>query len=65
MTMERYLRLISGAVILISICLSFVYSKYWLIMTGIVGFSLFQSGFTNWCPMMMLLKALGVKDDRG
>jgi hypothetical protein len=27
-----------------------------------VGANLLQSGFTNWCPMMTLLRKLGVKD---
>jgi len=27
-----------------------------------VGLNLFQSGFTNWCPLMSLLKACGVKE---
>jgi hypothetical protein len=26
-----------------------------------VGLNLFQSAFTNWCPMMNILRALGVK----
>ena len=64
MTLERWLRLIAGTLVLVSISLSFVYSPYWLIMTGLVGFSLFQSGFTNWCPMMALLRFLGVKDEK-
>lgn len=48
MTMERWLRLIAGAIVLVSLGLSLVYSPYWLILTGVVGLSLFQSGFTNW-----------------
>jgi len=27
-----------------------------------VGLNLFQSGFTNWCPMMWFLRRAGVKD---
>lgn len=46
--MERLLRLIAGAFILISLALAYYHSKHWFIMTGIVGFNLFQSGFTNW-----------------
>ncbi len=64
MTMERWLRLIAGAVVLVSLGLSLAHSPYWLIMTGLVGFSLFQSGFTNWCPMMVLLRLLGVKNEK-
>jgi hypothetical protein len=46
--MEKWLRLIAGAIVLVSLGLSLVYSPYWLILTGVVGLNLFQSGFTNW-----------------
>ena len=37
-------------------------SKYWLWFTAFVGLNLFQSAFTNWCPMITLLRKLGVKE---
>ncbi|MFQ5735666.1 MAG: DUF2892 domain-containing protein [Thermodesulfobacteriota bacterium] len=61
MTVERYLRLIAGVFIIISLVLSRVHSEYWLLFTGFVGLNLLQSFATNWCPMMGILKALGVK----
>jgi hypothetical protein len=33
---------------------------YWYLFTALVGLNLFQSGFTNWCPMMTFLRKLGV-----
>ena len=62
MYLERALRLIAGAFILLSLLLYLVHSHYWLLFTAFVGLNLFQSGFTNWCPMMSLLRALGVKE---
>lgn len=59
MSIERYLRLLAGVFVLTSLALSRVHSEYWLIFTAFVGVNLFQSFFTNWCPMMSLLKALG------
>jgi len=35
-------------------------SDYWYLFTAFVGLHLFQSGFTNCCPMMTLLRKLGV-----
>jgi hypothetical protein len=35
-------------------------NEYWYLFTAFVGFNLFQSGFTNWCPMMTFLRKLGV-----
>lgn len=61
MTVERYLRLIAGFFIIFSLVLSRVHSEYWLLFTGFVGLNLFQSFFTNWCPMMWLLKTAGIK----
>ncbi len=61
MTVERYLRLIAGVFIILSLALSRAHSEYWLYFTAFVGLNLLQSFFTNWCPMMWLLKALGVK----
>lgn len=61
MTVERYLRLIAGIFIILSLVLSRVHSEYWLYFTGFVGLNLLQSFFTNWCPMMSFLKMLGLK----
>jgi len=36
-------------------------SPYWYLFTAFVGLNLFQSGLTNWCPMMTFLKKLGVQ----
>jgi glucan phosphoethanolaminetransferase (alkaline phosphatase superfamily) len=61
MTLERYLRAIAGSFILVSVLLAYFHSLYWLFFTGFVGLNLLQSAFTNWCPMMTILRKLGVK----
>jgi hypothetical protein len=60
-TIERYLRGIAGSFILVSLLLARYHSPYWLFLTAFVGLNLLQSAFTNWCPMMTILKKLGVK----
>ncbi len=62
MTIERSLRLIAGTFILISLALGHWHSPYWYLFTAFVGLNLFQSGFTNWCPMMAFLRRLGVRE---
>ena len=62
MTVERYLRLIAGAIVTVTVALGYWVSPYWLLFTAFVGLNLFQSAFTNWCPMMTILRKLGVKD---
>jgi len=61
MTVERTLRLIAGAFVMLSLALGYWVSPYWYLFTAFVGLNLFQSGFTNWCPMMTILRKLGVK----
>jgi len=61
MTIERYLRIIAGAFVALSLALGYWVNPYWFLFTAFVGLNLFQSGFTNWCPMMSILKKLGVR----
>ena len=62
MTVERYLRLIAGLFVLISLILGYWYNPYWFVFTAFVGLNLLQSAFTNWCPMMTFLRRMGVKE---
>ena len=62
MYLEKALRLIAGSFIIISLVLAYFVSYNWLFLTLFVGLNLLQSGFTNWCPMMSILKALGLKE---
>lgn len=61
MTLERYLRMIAGAFVLLSLALGQWVSPYWYLFTAFVGLNLLQSAFTNWCPMMAILRKAGVK----
>ena len=62
MTVERGLRLMAGVMVLLSIALAYYFSHYWLWLTVFVGLNLLQSAFTNWCPAMIILRAIGLKD---
>jgi hypothetical protein len=62
MTVNRYLRLIAGSFIILSVLLAHLYSPWWLLFTAFVGANLAQSAFTDWCPMITLLRRLGVKE---
>jgi hypothetical protein len=69
MTVERCIRVIAGLFIMVSLALGveasplFV-SPWFLAFTAFVGLNLFQFGFTNFCPLSMILKALGVPETR-
>ena len=60
MNIEQGLRFIAGVVILVSLSLAVTFSPYWLILTAFAGLNLLQSGLTNWCPMVAVLKWLGL-----
>ena len=62
MTVERGVRLMAGVIILASLALAHFVSLYWLWLTVFVGLNLLQSAFTNWCPAMAILRAMGLKD---
>ncbi|MDP3132555.1 MAG: DUF2892 domain-containing protein [Burkholderiaceae bacterium] len=65
MTVERYIRIIAGFFIMLSLALGvqgsplFV-SQWFLAMTALVGLNLFQFGFTNLGPLCTILAKLGV-----
>jgi len=60
MTVERIVFIAAGSFILLSLALSQLHSPYWLWLTAFVGFNLLQSGFTNFCPLAIILKKAGV-----
>lgn len=62
MTVNRYLRLIAGFFVMFSVLLAHYHSPHWLWFTAFVGANLFQSAFTDWCPMMTFLRRLGVRE---
>ena len=62
MTLEPMLRLIAGAFVIASVLLGMYAHPYFLWFTVFVGANLFQSAFTNWCPMMTILRKAGVKE---
>ncbi len=72
MNSERIIRIMAGSFILLSLLLGasaspLYHSSYWLWFTAFVGFNLFQSGFTGFCPAEAILLKLGVRkagDDR-
>jgi hypothetical protein len=61
MTIDRVVFAVAGNFILISLLLAHYHSVNWLWFTAFVGANLFQSAFTGFCPMAIILKKLGVK----
>lgn len=61
MNLERYLRLIAGVFVLVSLALGYWVHPGWYGFTVFVALNLIQSAFTDWCPMMTLLRKMGVQ----
>ncbi len=60
---------LAGLFILVSLALGveaspLFYSSYWLFFTAFVGLNLFQFGFSKFCPLALMLKRLGVPENR-
>ncbi len=67
MTIDRTLRGIAGFFILLSIGLAWMGGQVelttptWIWFTAFIGLNLLQSAVTDWCPMMVLLRKLGLR----
>jgi hypothetical protein len=71
MTVERLVRIIAGSFIMLSLALAHFSGSVdmtqlsWLWFTAFVGFNLFQSGITRFCPMDIMLKKAGAEQGCG
>lgn len=67
MTVNRIVRIVAGFFVMTSLALGMEGSPLfvnanWLWFTAFVGANLFQSGFTRFCPLDMILKRLGARE---
>ena len=62
MQLEPTLRLIAGAFVMASVLLGMYVNPLFFWFTLFVGANLFQSGLTNWCPMISILRKLGLRE---
>lgn len=65
MTVERAILLVVGALILASVLLAVYVNFNWLWLTGILGAHLIQASFTGLCPVVMILKKMGLPQKSG
>jgi hypothetical protein len=69
MIITDWIHVIAGLLILTSLALGvpaspIFHSQYWLLLTTFVGLNLFQFGFSKFCPLAIILKAIGVQEKR-
>ena len=61
MVIDRIVLAFAGLMVLTSLVLAQTFSPYWLLLAAFVGLNLFQSAFTGFCPLAILLKKLGYR----
>ena len=61
MSIYRMVFAFAGAMILLSLALSYLFGPYWLLLAAFVGLNMLQAAFTSFCPLARILKRFGVK----
>jgi hypothetical protein len=61
MTVDAALRAIAGTFVLLSLALGWWVHPGFYLFTAFVGLNLLQSGFSGWCPMMTILRKIGLR----
>jgi len=64
MSRERYIKLIAGAMIMLSAFLAYFVNINWIWLAVFVGANLFQFSLTNWCLLDKILKSLGIRSEQ-
>jgi len=62
MTVNNAVTAMAGAMVLISVVLTWTHNHNWLWLTVFVGANLLQSSFTGFCPAAMIFKKMGLKN---
>lgn len=57
---DRIIRRIAGVFVMGSLALGWWVSPLWFLFTAFVGFNLFQSSFTSFCPLERILGRFGL-----
>ena len=62
MTVNNAIRVMAGAMVLLSVALTYWVSPWFVLLTLFVGLNLIQSAFTGFCPAEMIFRKMGLKD---
>jgi hypothetical protein len=61
MSIDRAVLAFAGFVILLSVILAVTVNLNWLWLTAFVGVNLFQAAFTKFCPLVLILRMVGIR----
>jgi hypothetical protein len=62
MCIERYVRLVAGSLVLLSLALARLVDPAWLLLAAFVGVNLVQASLTRWCLLESILRRCGVRE---
>jgi DUF2892 family protein len=60
MTTQRIIFLVAGTLVLTGLALGYFVNEWWLLLPTFVGFNMFQTAFTGFCPLERILMKLGI-----
>ena len=60
MAIERIVFFVAGTLVLTGLALGYWVDQRWLLLPTFVGFNMFQTAFTGFCPLERILKKVGV-----
>ncbi len=63
MSTERAIMAFAGLMVLLSLVLTVYVHANFIYFTAFVGANLFQSAFTGFCPVAILMRKLGMKSE--
>jgi hypothetical protein len=58
---ERIIRAVAGSIVMLSVILALTISINWIWLAVFVGINLFQSSFTKFCPLELILERTGIE----
>jgi hypothetical protein len=61
MNLDRAVLAFAGFVVLLGLCLSQLFSPWWLLLSAFAGLNMIQAAFTGFCPAAILFRRLGIK----
>ena len=60
MSIQRIIYMVAGTLVLAGLALGYFVNQWWFLVPTFVGFNLFQSAFTGFCPLEKILIKAGV-----
>lgn len=60
MPIQRIIYLVASTLILTGLALGYWVNRGWLLLPTFVGFNMFQTAFTGFCPLERILMKFGI-----